>query len=118
MTRHRITRHRIWQRLLRSAVGALIAFTFADRLAVAQVPDLPAAFNLPNHDATVAAIASAGLAAAPSSPSGRSKPAFFFGYVEFDADPNAPGGVAGFGPWPQPSRHIAPAVPSTDRPQE
>jgi hypothetical protein len=29
------------------------------------------------------------------------RPAFFFGFVEFDHDPNAPGGVAGFGPWPQ-----------------
>lgn len=24
----------------------------------------------------------------------------FFGYVEFDWDPQKPGGVAGFGPWP------------------
>jgi hypothetical protein len=28
-------------------------------------------------------------------------PAFFFGYVEFDHDPSAPGGVPGFGPSPQ-----------------
>ena len=33
--------------------------------------------------------------------SAETTPAFFFGFVEFDHDPNAPGGVAGFGPWPQ-----------------
>jgi hypothetical protein len=27
-------------------------------------------------------------------------PKFFFGFLEFDWDPNAPGGVPGFGPWP------------------
>lgn len=26
----------------------------------------------------------------------------FFGYVEFDADPDRPGGIHGFGPWPPP----------------
>jgi hypothetical protein len=30
--------------------------------------------------------------------------ALFFGYVEFDHDPNTPGGVPGFGPWPQASQ--------------
>ena len=26
----------------------------------------------------------------------------FFGFLEFDWDPNAPGGVPGFDPWPRP----------------
>jgi hypothetical protein len=34
---------------------------------------------------------------------GQPGPPLFFGYVEFDHDPNAPGGVPGFGPW-QPSK--------------
>jgi len=37
-------------------------------------------------------------AAATNVPAGTAM--LFFGYVEFDADPNAPGGVPGFGPWP------------------
>ena len=35
--------------------------------------------------------------------SAETTPAFFFGYVEFDHDPSAPGGVPGFGPSPQPT---------------
>ena len=34
-------------------------------------------------------------------------PAFFFGFVEFDHEPNAPGGVPGFGPSPQPTPVMA-----------
>jgi hypothetical protein len=33
--------------------------------------------------------------------------AFFFGFLEFDWDPNAPGGVPGFGPLPKPPTPIA-----------
>ena len=35
--------------------------------------------------------------------SAETTPSFFFGYVEFDHDPSAPGGVPGFGPSPQPT---------------
>ena len=30
----------------------------------------------------------------------RSDPPWFFGFLEFDFDPRAPGGVPGFDPWP------------------
>jgi len=29
------------------------------------------------------------------------RPSFAFGFLEFDWDPNAPGGVPGFDPWPK-----------------
>ena len=38
------------------------------------------------------------------------RPALFFGYVEFDQDADAPGGVPGFGPWT--STRVAIAGPS------
>jgi hypothetical protein len=38
------------------------------------------------------------------------RPALFFGYVEFDQDADAPGGVPGFGPWT--SARVAIAGPS------
>lgn len=40
------------------------------------------------------------------------KPArgFFFGYVEFDVDPDAPGGVPGFSPLPAPVETVARAA--------
>lgn len=47
----------------------------------------------------------------PPSETGAQVP-LFFGYVEFDWDPDKSGGVAGFGPWP-PSSPIA-AVPAAN----
>jgi hypothetical protein len=32
---------------------------------------------------------------------------FAFGFLEFDWDPDAPGGVPGFGPWPQHEPRVA-----------
>mgnify|MGYP000636143188 CR=1 FL=1 len=37
----------------------------------------------------------------PASPGPRERYSTFFGFLEFDWDPNAPGGVPGFDPWPQ-----------------
>ena len=39
-----------------------------------------------------------GAAAAPAA---ATQPSFAFGFLEFDWDPNAPGGVPGFDPWPK-----------------
>jgi hypothetical protein len=38
----------------------------------------------------------------PRSSSDRGHSSRFFGFLEFDWDPDAPGGVPGFDPWPRP----------------
>lgn len=77
---------------------------------------LPSAAELAEPPATLERTARiiAPIEGATSSPPARSapatgagKPALFFGYVEFDVDPDAPGGVPGFGRWPQPSPPLA-----------
>ena len=49
-------------------------------------------------------VTSVALAVSAAAPAQKS---FAFGYLEFDWDPNAPGGVPGFDSWPSPGRHIA-----------
>jgi hypothetical protein len=39
------------------------------------------------------------------------RPSFAFGFLEFDWDPNAPGGVPGFDPWPTHDSRVAEARP-------
>jgi hypothetical protein len=39
------------------------------------------------------------------------RPSFAFGFLEFDWDPNAPGGVPGFDPWPTHDPRVAEASP-------
>lgn len=39
----------------------------------------------------------------PASPNTSKHNSKFFGFLEFDWDPNAPGGIPGFDPWPQSS---------------
>ena len=39
------------------------------------------------------------------------RPSFAFGFLEFDWDPNAPGGVPGFDPWPTHDSRVAEASP-------
>jgi hypothetical protein len=39
------------------------------------------------------------------------RPPFAFGFLEFDWDPNAPGGVPGFDPWPTHDSRVAEASP-------
>jgi hypothetical protein len=52
--------------------------------------------------APVAHPAPAPADARPSPPSDRGHGSRFFGFLEFDWDPDAPGGVPGFDPWPRP----------------
>ena len=40
------------------------------------------------------------------------RPSFAFGFLEFDWDPNAPGGVPGFDSWP---KHDSPAAETSPR---
>ena len=49
------------------------------------------------------------VAAAPRAAATR--PSFAFGFLEFDWDPNAPGGVPGFDPWPAHDSRVAEASP-------
>jgi len=62
---------------------------------------VPASFSGP-RTSTVNAVARAQATAVPSGKltDGERVP-WFFGFLEFDWDPNAPGGVPGFDPWPQ-----------------
>jgi hypothetical protein len=46
---------------------------------------------------------------APPSAAGPAGLRLFFGYVEFDQDPDAPGGVPGFGPLPNSASQVAEA---------
>ena len=39
------------------------------------------------------------------------RPSFAFGFLEFDWDPNAPGGVPGFDPWPKHDLSVAETSP-------
>ena len=41
----------------------------------------------------------------PSTSLERTRASTFFGFLEFDWDPDAPGGVPGFDPWPQTPQH-------------
>ena len=57
--------------------------------------------------ATSAAVRPAAHQASPPNASGstsfeRGHGSRFFGFLEFDWDPDAPGGVPGFDPWPRP----------------
>ena len=62
---------------------------------------VPASFSGP-RTSTANAVARAQATAVPSGKltDGERVP-WFFGFLEFDWDPNAPGGVPGFDPWPQ-----------------
>jgi hypothetical protein len=95
----------------RSTIGAGLAagiFVFASgaslHIALAQDNRL----DEQRPGVTVAVPTNMASATAPTTPSsdiltpaGRTKVPLFFGYVEFDFDPDAPGGVWGFGPLPQ-----------------
>jgi hypothetical protein len=76
------------------AIAALAAATLALLL--------PA--SLPSHHGSTVNAAAAQASTAPlpgTQPASRERVPRFLGYVEFDWDPDAPGGVPGFDPWPQ-----------------
>lgn len=66
---------------------------------------VPVSFSGP-RTSTVNAVARAQAAAVPNGkPTDGERVPWFFGFLEFDWDPNAPGGVPGFDPWPQTPQH-------------
>ena len=48
---------------------------------------------------------------AAAAPAAVTQPSFAFGFLEFDWDPNAPGGVPGFDFWPKRDLRVAAASP-------
>jgi hypothetical protein len=65
----------------------------------------PVAFSGPRAG-SVNAIARTQAASVPNSkPADGERSARFFGFLEFDWDPAASGGVPGFDPWPQTPQH-------------
>lgn len=97
-----------WRRLLPVALSAVAIWRFALLPSVAQIIERPASELAPPTATTATAERTirspiADVLATTSA----SRPTFFFGYVEFDSDPHAPGGVPGFGPWPQPPSRVA-----------
>jgi hypothetical protein len=94
----------------KSAVAALLLAVTGALACAAQSPvEGSADLNPTTRLARVATPVSPGFAADAAADSrafsstGNPRPALFFGFVEFDHDPNVPGGVPGFGPWPQPA---------------
>ncbi len=66
---------------------------------------IPVSFSGP-HASTVNVAARAQATAVPNGKlaDGERVP-WFFGFLEFDWDPDAPGGVPGFDPWPRTPQH-------------
>jgi hypothetical protein len=72
-------------------IAAVLALLFPQSLAAPRASAVHAA------EATFAVAAPDDRRALP----GRERTKWFFGFLEFDWDPDAPGGVPGFDPWPQ-----------------
>src|SRR5262245_23840845 len=96
---------RPWATTLRVALGTTVAVVLGlaafalpgpgTKVAVIDIKANADAFNDPSLAAQARNVA--------TSPSGDvGKPHLFFGFLEFDWDGNAPGGVAGFGPLTSP----------------
>jgi hypothetical protein len=101
----------------KSAVAAfLLAVTGAVVYAAQPPVEGYADLNPPTRVAHVRAsvgselVPNVGVGRRASYSSTETAPVLFFGYVEFDHDPNAPGGVPGFGPAPWPTPVMAVTV--------
>jgi len=89
----------VWRRLLPVALSTAAVSCVALLAPVAHTIERPAsglaALTMATDERSMRSSIADVLA-----PASASRTALFFGYVEFDADPDAPGGVPGFGPWP------------------
>ena len=65
----------------------------------------------PSIGMIIGASATQSMPLATAAPSAITRPSFAFGFLEFDWDPNAPGGVPGFDPWPMHDLRVAAAIP-------
>lgn len=82
-------------------VAVLLAIAVTSSFA-ARAQDLPAHLPTPQPGAPI--IASADVATAPAVPPIGESRRLFFGFLEFDCDPDASGGVPGFGALPDSAR--------------
>jgi hypothetical protein len=67
--------------------------------------------ELPSIGMIIGASASQSMQFAAVGPASTTPPSFAFGFLEFDWDPNAPGGVPGFDSWPKHDLSVAEASP-------
>ena len=67
--------------------------------------------ELPSIGMIIGASVSQSMQIAATVPAGIPRPAFAFGYLEFDWDPDAPGGVPGFDSWPKHNLSVAETSP-------
>ena len=65
--------------------------------------------ELPSIGMIIGASASQSMHFAAVGPASTTPPSFAFGFLEFDWDPNAPGGVPGFDSWATPDLRVAKA---------
>ena len=67
--------------------------------------------ELPSIGMIIGASASQSMQIAATAPASSTRPSFAFGFLEFDWDPNAPGGVPGFDSWPKHDLSVAETSP-------
>ena len=63
--------------------------------------------ELPSIGMIIGASASQSMQIAAAGPASTAPPSFSFGFLEFDWNPNAPGGVPGFDTWPKQDLSVA-----------
>ena len=67
--------------------------------------------ELPSIGMIIGASASQSMQIAATAPASITRPSFAFGFLEFDWDPRAPGGVPGFDSWPKHDLSLAETSP-------
>ena len=67
--------------------------------------------KMPSIAAIIGTLAPQPVRVAAAAPASAPQPSFAFGFLEFDWDPNAPGGVPGFDSWPKHDLRVAGVSP-------
>ena len=67
--------------------------------------------ELPSIGMIIGASASKSIQIAATAPASITRPSFAFGFLEYDWDPHAPGGVPGFDSWPTHDLSLAETSP-------
>ena len=86
--------------LAAALIGAALATPRSGSTGEAGAPELPTIVSTP---------ASQSVRVAAAAPAAVTQPSFAFGFLEFDWDPNAAGGVPGFSSWPSRELRVADA---------
>ena len=85
-------------------IGAAFATTRSALTGETVTPELPIA-------AIIGTSAPRSVRVAAAAPTAAAQPSFAFGFLEFDWDPNAPGGVPGYVSWPKHDLRVAGVSP-------